>query len=624
MWATFLAMALVILVGYMWLTRGFFSALLHLACTIAAGAIAFSVWEPTAYWLLDVAPTRGWLVFLRDTAWGLALGVPFAISLAILRVAMDKLVGANVNCDPRVEYIGGGICGLGSGIITAGIVIMSLGSMRFQQDWLGYQPVAYFKEGSIGKGSLVRNTSMFRPYVDELTAGFYEMVSRGALRPEFGKPLGDLYPNLEEVPGLLRFTYEGKSRNTLKRKDFTLLHDKSYLVGDPQAGSDVDALMQDSWNQGTQQTALDMAGNPVKRGYLAGLVVQFESGAKETGGGSQVVIGPAQVRVLATNARGDDSRTIFPVAVVSQAASDTPALGRWRYDTERIFIASVGGASEAVMGFEFVIPTGFKPKYLYVKNIRVDVPEFDAEKDRDRMFGSWQSRDSYIKSGRIDKSIKISQESGDAGEPDTRGAELIKLYSPNQQPKPGYLSYEDAGIATGRQIGFIIRDGQERGLKVEDSGGKDGKLIVDGEETYSANEIKANSTMDNKLKIKLLSTPDDVVIVRINVSIGRKMSILSKAAQAADPNRAPVLVDANGTSYDAVGYIYKDASIYKIRYTPGGPVQGLIEVPQLSRSQPDADLQLIFRCSKGVSLTKMMIGNKVICDWSETPVKLDR
>ncbi len=621
-WIALGAILLVLLIAYLWLTRGFFSALMHLACTIAAGAIAFAVWEPLAYWLLDVSPTRGMFLFLRDTAWGLSLAIPFALSLVLLRVAMDKLVGANVNCDPRIEYVGGGVCGLFSGILTAGIVVISLGTLRFGQDWMGYQPVAYTtKPSGSGKGSLVSTRPIFRPYVDEMTAGFYEMVSRGALRPEFGEPLGDLYPNLQDVPGLLRFSYEGKGRNTLKAKDFALLMDKSYTVGDPQGSTELEPLLKDAWNPESKQLAIDLNDRPVTKGHLLGLVIKFYSGAKETGGGSQVVIGPGQIRVLAEN-RGEVTE-IFPMAVVSQADSTSPAMGRWRYDAERIFIASVGGASDAVMGFEFPIPTGFKPKYLYVKNIRVDLP---AEPELN--FSNFSLRDGYIRSGRIDDELRkqIIEQGQGTGGPDASDAVIIRFLGPNQQPRPGFITYQDGGINIGRNIGFILKKGTTRSLVMEDAASGKELLIASGEETFSTKEIKENGKgLDRQLQIKSLSAPDDVVIVRVNVSNGTQMSMLGKAALGADQTQPPMLVDTNGQTYEAVGFIYKDATIYKLRFTPGSPMGSVSEAPPLSRSQGEGtSLEFVFRCSKGVSIARYQIGNKVIADWTETPIKMER
>ena len=40
MYMSLLAIGIVALMGYVWLTRGYYSALIHLFCTLIAGAIA--------------------------------------------------------------------------------------------------------------------------------------------------------------------------------------------------------------------------------------------------------------------------------------------------------------------------------------------------------------------------------------------------------------------------------------------------------------------------------------------------------------------------------------------------------------------------------------------------------
>src|SRR5436190_8436030 len=81
---------LVLLIAYWWANQGLFSAILHLVCVVIAGAITLSVWEPLTVGLL----LRG--NGFDDYAWGVSFIGIFAISLLILRVIMDKTIGANV------------------------------------------------------------------------------------------------------------------------------------------------------------------------------------------------------------------------------------------------------------------------------------------------------------------------------------------------------------------------------------------------------------------------------------------------------------------------------------------------------------------------------------------------
>src|SRR5882724_2370289 len=192
--------SIVVMLGlaYIWLTRGFFSSLLHLTCTIIAGAIAFAAWEPISYWLLESAPTGGFMSFIASIAWGVGLLVPFAITLALLRLIVDKLLPANVVLDQKLDYVGGGICGIASGAITAGILCIALNFFRLGTDTPS-QPITYSNAG----GSLVRTSSLWIP-VDKLTAGLYGSLSERAFRsPE---PLAHWHPDLAEEGATMRIT----------------------------------------------------------------------------------------------------------------------------------------------------------------------------------------------------------------------------------------------------------------------------------------------------------------------------------------------------------------------------------------------------------------------------------
>jgi hypothetical protein len=94
-----LSLIVIVLVGviaYIWASRGFFSALVHMLCVLIAGAIALGVWEPVAYWMLG---KNGVSEMFIDMAWGVSLAVPFAAVLAVLRLATNKLLPSNADLD---------------------------------------------------------------------------------------------------------------------------------------------------------------------------------------------------------------------------------------------------------------------------------------------------------------------------------------------------------------------------------------------------------------------------------------------------------------------------------------------------------------------------------------------
>src|SRR6185369_7829746 len=91
-------------------------------------------------------------------------------------------------------------------------------------------------------------------------------------------------------------------------------------------------------------------------------------------------------------------------------------------------------------------------------------------------------------------------------------------------------------------------------------------------------------------------------------------SLLGPVAVNADTSSPPLIIDTKNQKFDAVGYIYSDATEVRIRYTPGRPIRNLNELTQigitLSRSRPDQNLRLLFRGSLGTEIAYFAIGQK--------------
>ena len=117
--ANIVVIVFVLAMIFWWSQQGFFSAFIHLCLTIVAGTIALSIWEPLVL---------KFLIFrMPQYAWTVGLLAPFALLLFGLRFAADRLVPGNVQMMPLLSKALGGACGLGSGVLTAGLVFIGLG-----------------------------------------------------------------------------------------------------------------------------------------------------------------------------------------------------------------------------------------------------------------------------------------------------------------------------------------------------------------------------------------------------------------------------------------------------------------------------------------------------------------
>jgi hypothetical protein len=603
--------ALVVMCGlaYIWLTRGFFSSLLHLTCTIIAGAIAFAAWEPLSYWLLQSSPTSGFMSFTAGICWGVGLIVPFAVSLALLRLIVDKLLPANVVLEQKLDFIGGAVCGLGSGAITAGLLCIALNFFRLGAD-TPCQPITY---GS--NGNLTRTGHLWVP-LDTLTADLYGSLSERAFRT--GDPLARWHPDLSEEGATMRLTcFEGRGRNTLKVEDFTV--ESRFTVGDG-GKTPLKNLLQDRWNPGSNgaanpQKIADLDGKAFPEGtHLEGVLVNFKAGAKERDG--KIAVGAAQVRMILED-NNDDRMTVFPIAVSSQAEADKPTPARWRYDAADTFIASIGAAANSPFAFEFPCPPNYRPIAVYVKGVRYII---DPSGPKPKNYATSEERDSAIASGFGLLSVASGKTGGTnlaSGAVDT--SEAVKL---TRKPAPGTNGGPLAlpeGMRASEMLPFVLQKGQHGDLELDEENNKN--IILRGDCTVGL-EVLQNRGLEKPIQIQRLQTDASTVIVQVDVSASSKMSILGKS-DSSDQNAPPAFFDTNGTNYWPVGYIYQDETKVQVSFKPGDPITSMTKLPTLSRSRPAQKLILIFRVSRGVSLKYFGLGNKAMVAF-DPPVLMDQ
>ncbi|MBM4109301.1 MAG: CvpA family protein [Phycisphaerae bacterium] len=587
-----IALGIVLLVGYIWLGRGFLSSLLNLACVVVAGAIAFGVWEIASLTLLKSAPS-----FARPMAWGLGLAVPFAVSLALLRAATDAVIRANAKLAPALDGVFGAVCGVIAGVVVSGIIVISIGNLHLERGALGYQPLDFSVSGNV-----TRDAGLWVP-TDRITSAFYETLSLTSLRT--GTPMGRIYPAAHELGFARRMSYaDGRARNTFAPGDFDYL--ARYTVG---AVGNVSGkeLLSDRWDPSTQQLT-DVSGDSLGGSvYIEGYMLNFKPGSKEKFG--QTVVGAGQVTLIVEPAEGGPGTPYYPIAVVCRTQADTVSMARFRFNARDTFFSSVGGDSESRWAIEFAVPRGSRPVALVVKGIRVPI---DASRGANHVFENAAARDDAIMTGAL------------MGAPGALPSGPVQRFGP---PPPSDANFDRSGAVTignGRPwpeneppegfsesnvLPFTIQRGGERGLELA----PDSNLIQDGEARFDKSELQHRG-IDSKLRVERLINTADTAIVQIDVSVNQAFSWLNNPAAFADSiNQTPTLYDTNSIAYQAIGFIYQDSRITALRFTPGRTVASLTELPaSLSRSRPDQTVRLLFRVSRGVEIREFALGRKTV------------
>lgn len=574
---------LVLLLAYVWSARGWWSSFLHMLCVLVAGALALAFWEPLAMLLLGQEQQPG---FITEIAWGVSLGIPFAIWLVLLRVACDKLIPANIALDGVANLVGGGLCGLITSTVSVGMILLSVGYLRLAPDFLGYANVEY------QKGSLVRKTALIFP-ADTLTAGFYKALSNSTLVPPDGESLGRWRPEFAIEGSLLRTNYDdGKSWQAVPPGSFEVTGRYTFAPSTPAE------LLNDSFEpRKLEFTAVD--GTPVNVGQsqIEGYVVNFKTAARETSG--RVLVGTSQVQLVVQTNDNDPYSTIsvLPCAVVSQAQGDKPALGRWRFESEKLFIPSVGGRDDARMAFEFAVPKNARPIALYVKGLRVDVQALKPSST----FTSQAARDSAIKGG----SILTGGGGASAGNIDWSKAPKVRLAA---------QSDDRIKVSNTFPLQVLLQKDLRKDLEIDD----ENRVIGGALSKFATNELRANQGLDRKLQIRQFYAGEDTVIVQVTVDKSNaEFGFLSSAMADVDTSKAPVLLDASGAAFSAIGYVYANTTERWIYFNPQSPITSLSdkELPTISRAQPNQQLVLLYRVTQNIKLRGFAIGDKVLAEF---------
>ncbi|MCA9303253.1 MAG: CvpA family protein [Phycisphaerales bacterium] len=584
-----IVIVLVLVITAAWMFRGAFNAFIHLLCTIAAGAVALALWEKFATMLVNMSPERGFFSFIEGMAWGIGLIVPFVVTLLVLRVITDKVVDSNIKNNDMVNYVFGGLFGLKSAIITTGIIVIAIGTMRLPSNFLGYQPIWYSQDRSTGQGSLVRNDKLWVPVDWAISVG-YGKLSEGTMST--AEPLAKWYPDLELAGFANRISAGNGGARTAYTDDAFKLK-SSYTIG-ADGSVPINDLLKDE-RDSVPQKYVDINNEKPAKGYLAGYIIDFNSNARERGKkGGQVMVSNGQISMIA---QGDDGKTttIFPIATISESR-DGPD-GRWLFDSDDVFINSVGGKTTVTMGFEFIVPTGYTPIGLTVKGVRVPLDE--ASKPNE--IKSVAARDRSIRSGSLLKGEKGASKK-------LYNQENTQTVDGSTNPVNGARASVSVGevmsTTAAKSAGFTLIDDNTIG---------DGEGKLDPETQLG----RKNTPTDRKLRIDKFAIGANQQLIQVDVSPDQPGSLLGDAARFAKTDVPIKLVDTNGDEYEAIGFVYEDDTIMHIRYTNGSTLKGLDEVPPLSTSRiGEQKLRMLFIVTQGVDIEYFVIGDDAIVRFS--------
>jgi len=606
--------------------RGAFSALLAMVATLAAGAVAFGLYQTVLNLLLPMAGTGGTFSrLIESTMYGLALLLPFVVSLAIFRVALDLLIPGNLKTPAAADFLGGFLFGAVNGLVTVGVVVLSLGMMRFGAD------MGFFGHDPISDEALVYEDGMMPPF-DEITVGLYDYFSLNTLATS--TPLAMEYPRFHEHAATLRriVSNDGLGRIGLSRNDFAVLG--GYMLGDDEDAS-VSELAGDLFGTREVEPQWITGERVVEGSTLLGVALRFDAGAVDAG---QVILGPGQLRLVVDNgARGDALRTdaVHPYAFIARSddAADeelgTEAFPYYRYKVEAgsWFIGSVGGESSHYFIAEFFVPPGYQPRTLFVKGVPVNVRpgdpesaleireiglpaadagspmmnEFLQEQLRSAGVSVSMIRDVALLEGSLLRTFGIPTGSGDAADLASAGFDVEGAVVAD----PGAVGVSVSNRFPNR---YRMMNQTKGGLAVNDN-----REVTGGEHTF-LEETLTDRDVPRDIRIDVFAETATTRVVQLELTDDNgALTPIGEIVASMPATAMPDLVAADGQTTAPIGFISVSGDQVEIRFTPDRPVQALRELPDLPTAQRRENRTwLIYRVSEGTAIRGVVSGDEAL------------
>lgn len=501
---SFIGIAIVLLITYWWSNAGAFSAFIHFLCVVTAGAVAFAVWEPAAYLMMG-GDAGGY-------AKGISLLGTFIVVMVVLRLFTDRFIPMNLTLPRAADVVLGGAFGLGSGVLTVGLLTIGIGFVQSTVTIFDY--TGWSRRSDVPNAPTIGSDEAYLLGVAEATAGFYGYLSWGAYTPWLG----------------------GGTINTHM----------------PQLVRTAGSLYRDSFDEGMGKVAippsavtkielLDVPPVPLSGGVgaapKAAWGVQFDIAQDGfDGAGQQFVLSASQVRVVGDGKTGR-ANAAHPLAWVQEVKG--AGVRPFFFNSPTSYATSVESKGDGtfVLLFSKDDLKGQSPRYFEIKGVRFKLPS-NAKSSPDVMTGG----------GATASSKQIADEAA------TNINALIDFPDPKYSLGSTTINTNSAGSLELDKDNFILGGEQKFPRNTTSSVGSD--LRVRGFKVSEGERL---------LRIDATATTDGV---RIFPDLNPWVREAGPAAQSA----RVAVVDESGAKYYAVGLVEDDGEWVLVKSMRGRPL----------------------------------------------------
>lgn len=552
----------ILAMAYFGSVYGLFSAFMHLLVVIAVGAIAFALWEPVTLGIL--------IKYIPQMAWALGLIVPFGVLLLVFRMGVDKLVPRDAQFMPIVSTILGATCGVCSGILTAGIVVIGLGFMPFSPEMGGFQP---YSVG--GGGVLVETGSKLWIPVNRMTASFYNTLSAGSFSTS--TPMAEYMPELAVQMSLVRVRPDNVS-----------------IVAAPAAVKVTGAYTAEASALTDISPSAGEALGPdfTKPGYKLVLVnTEWQKIEGTVDGDRKLRIPASQVRLVVKSNTADDKSTqmLGPVGFTASKGG-----------VRQFQVFDSGGMhaeSPAPTNFTwvFLVPQTQDARFLMVRKLRLNLPESDA------IVSTSSEVLTALGAPPVPESEVDDTEEGEPASANA-GQDGGTTVGENTGRTAGTTA---EGVEITNRLPLTISKNASSGLSYVTI--KEQALVESGS---TGSSRKTSGNIGSRSKVSAFNVPAHEAMVRVKIDFDKGQSVFAGGMAGAAALNPIFLKDIDGNRIFVSAWVWKkENKDQDIHYDAFKTLQSAKELP-ISRMNKGDEFYLYFTVTRPTELVSYNIGRE--------------
>ncbi len=522
--------------GYWWgVVQGWFSAWLHLIATVVAASLALGLWEVITLGVL--------MPHVAENAWAIGLVAPFLFWQVAFYKGTDLLITTEPELQPLVGKMGGAVCGLASGVLSSGVVVIGLNFTSLPVGAGGYRPAVVDPSGVV-----IPNPAgdLWLP-VDRWSVRFMERLSDGVFANH--DPLGVRLPALIQQAVLFRMRYDPYSR--VAAVPGSVRVEQAYQASGPVEGLDDDVAR------------LIGTGQPGQQLLLVETVWSHDPGSFDVDGVLRVP--PTQVRLIVREDQEDQPATLVPPLgwTWQEQGSGQQFFGLFNTDLDSAY----GLQQESRVGWVFKIGPRQRAEAVLIRRLRFAVPQ------------------PLIDSARFVEAL--GRPAADSGPASGEAGRIEPL------PGDGTIPLGDGGqLELSDMLPFPISANQASTLTRKDNRVVSGQIQTKPQ--YS--KVSRQHLLDRVYSLSYQA------IIRVGLDSASVREMFGLAAVSVDTPQPIWLEDSDGQRWQPIGYVWaQGAGAQEISIDPARPIVSARQLPR-GRMKADDQLYLYFAVPRGATL----------------------